>query len=308
MKIRRIVLWAAAFLCLAGPASPARAGAEPVKVAASSAYAADLVRQVGGDRVSVRALASPKFNAHFYQPTPRDVRDVARADLYVGWGLDLEAWSDPLLEAAGRPEFFRGGARHADLSAGIRLLEVPQGQISRAEGDVHLFGNPHYQMDPRNAPVMARTIARALGSVDPDGASRYAASADAFAAEWGRRLEGWKAACAHCAGQEVVSYHKDMAYLADFLGLKAEQCLEPKPGIPPTPQHLAFLERYIRERGIRAILLPTYYPQDAARRLADRTGARVVTVCQNVGETDDAGDVESFHEHNVRQIARALEP
>src|SRR3989338_2215084 len=136
--------------------------AEPLKVVATQALFADLVKEVGRESVDVYAVASPKFNVHFIQPRPSDVRKTAKADLYVNAGLDLEAWSDPLLEAAGNPSLFRGGERNLDLSKGVVLLKVPAGSLSRSEGDLHLFGNPNFHMNPENGRIMVRQIAEKL--------------------------------------------------------------------------------------------------------------------------------------------------
>src|SRR3990167_535068 len=181
--------------------------AAPLKVVTTTTFFADLVKKVGGDRVEVKSVASPKFNVHFIQPKPSDVRNVSRSDLYVFAGLDLESWSDPLVEAAGKPEFFRGGARSIDLSEGVRLLNAPAGEPSRSQGDVHLFGNPHYHLSPENAKVMAGILAEKLAGFDPSHAEEYRSNAQAFTAELDRRIAGWKAGCAHCAGKEVYAYH-----------------------------------------------------------------------------------------------------
>ena len=277
-----------------------------IKVAATSTLFADSVRQIGGDRVEVKAIASPKFSVHFYQPKPSDVRTVANADLYVNWGLDIEAWSDPLLEAAGKPSLFRKGPRNVDVSKNIRLLKVPVGNISRSEGDIHLYGNPHFTLDPRNLKIMAQTIAESLEAFDPDHAALYQENLKNFLRAWDQKIAEWKKTCSHCEGQEIISYHEDTEYLADFLGLKLNEFIEPKPGIPPTPQHLAYLEKYAREHGIKVIALATYFPRDVAERLAKKVGARVVTVAQNVGEVTGTSTVFDFFDYNVKQISEAL--
>lgn len=294
------VLIAALALC----AAPA--WAEPVKVVASTATFADLVKKVGGERVQVKAVAPPKFNVHFIQPRPSDVKSVREADLYVFSGLDLEAWSDALLEAAGRVELFRGGPRNVDLSHGIRLLDAPEGAVSRSEGDMHLFGNPHYQMNPENADTMAGTIAAKLSEIDPEGAPEYAKNLADFRARLSEKSAEWKAACAACAGREIVSYHKDIAYFADYLGLRSERFIEPKPGIPPTPRHLASLEAYMKDAGVRAIVQPVYYARGTSGALAARTGAKVVVIAQNVGEVEGTEDFFAFFDYNVRTMSEAL--
>ena len=287
-------------------ATPLFAVEGPLKVVATQTLYADIVRQIGKDKVEVKSVASPKFNVHFIQPKPSDVRNVAHADLVVYTGLDLEEWWGPLLEAAGKPDFFPGREKSVDLSRGIRILKVPDHPLSRAEGDIHLFGNPHYIMNPENTKIMAGTILEKLREADPANSAYYEENEKAFVSRLDQKISGWKSLCAHCAGQEIISYHEDIEYLVDFLGLKVEQFLEPKPGIPPTPKHLEFLENYIKSKNIKAILMPTYFPKDAAESLSKRVGTKVVTVCQNVGELPGTEDVFGFFDYNFKQISEAL--
>lgn len=278
----------------------------PLKIVATQTLFADIVKQIGKDKVDVKYVAPPKFNVHFIQPKPSDVRNVARADLYVNAGLDLEAWSGPLLEAAGRPELFTGAEKNLDLSKGINILNAPTQPISRAQGDIHAFGNPHYNMNPENSKIMAETILEKLKEIDPQNISYYEENAKVFISRLDEKISEWKKLCANFKGQEIISYHEDIAYFADFLGLKAEVFIEPKPGIPPTPKHLEFLEGYVKAHNIKAIVTPTYYPKDAAEKLAQRVGAKVVTICQNVGEIPGTEDTFSFFDYNFKQISEAL--
>ncbi len=311
IKLRNLFLlvsfpMAVAGYFLADSGKPVYAAGAPLKVVASNTLFADLMKKIGGDKVEVVYVASPKFNSHFIQPKPSDVRNVTKADLFVFAGLDLEAWVDPLLEAAGKPELFRGGAKNVDMSQGIRLLKPPAGVLSRSMGDQHLFGNPHYVMNPANAKIMAGNLLEKLKSTDPDNADYYEKNEKTFVSQLDVRVLEWEALCAHCAGQEIISYHDDIEYFADFLGVKDEQYLEPKPGIPPTPRHLEFLENYAKEKKVKAIVMPTYFPKDAANGLARRVGAKVVTICQNVGEVEGTGDFFDFFDYDFKQISEAL--
>lgn len=282
-------------------------GAEgPLKVVATQTMYADIVKEIGKDKVDVKYVAPPKFNVHFIQPKPTDVRNVSNADLYVDAGLDLEAWSDSLLEAAGKPELFRGREGNVDMSKGISLLDVPDHPLSRAEGDIHLFGNPHFNMNPENVEIMAGNILEKLKSIDPENTDYYETNEKAFVSHLQEKIVEWRRLCAGCKGEEIISYHKDIAYFSDFLGIKAEQYIEPKPGIPPTPRHLQFLEGYVKANHIKAIVMPTYFPKDASEALAKRVGAKVVIICQNPGELPGTSDIFSFFDYNFHQISEAL--
>jgi len=292
-------LWLAA-------AHPLHASAK-VRVVTTTAAFAEIVRQVGGDRVAVKAVAPPKFNVHYVQPRPSDVRDVRKADLYVSSGIDFEAWSDPLVEAAGRPEIFRGGTRHVGFSAGVRLLEVPEpSQLSRAAGDMHLDGNPHYHMDPRNARPMAETLAAKFKEVDPEGADRYDENLATFLGKLETKLSEWEAVKAELTGKEIASYHKDIVYFADFLGLQSTLFLEPKPGVPPGPRELAALEREMKARSVKAVVQPSYYGRSLSEAVAAKTGARVVVVAQNPGEVPGTDGFFEWVDYNVNALREVL--
>ena len=227
--------------------------------------------------------------------------------MYVNAGLDLEAWSDPLLEAAGKRELFRHGPRNLDLSSGVRLLKIPQEPLSRAAGDVHVFGNPHYQMNPQNARIMVEQILAKLQEIDAPNAAYYKNNARHFLTRLEEKIGEWKKHCAHFAGEEIVSYHDDIVYFADFLGLKVEQYLEPKPGIPPTPKHLAFLENYIKEHTVKVIVMPTYYSRKEAEKIAKKVGIKVVSLCQAVGEMPGTGDFFSFFDYNINAVSQGVQ-
>jgi len=280
--------------------------AQPLRVVATLSVFADLVKQVGGEDVEVSYVASPRFNAHFIECKPSDVLKVKKAGLLVHGGLDLEAWRGPLLDAAGNPNLFTGGKGELDLSAGIPLLEVPDRPLSRLMGDIHIYGNPHYWLAPENAKIMVQAIAEKLSEMDPAHADAYQTRLAGFLSRLDQKIAQWKQAAAPIRGKEAIAYHNEWPYLADFLGIKIDQFLESKPGIPPSPKHLGFLEEYIRSRHVRAIVQPTYFPRAASEELAKRTGAKVVTLCQNPGELPETEDYLSFIDYDVRQMVEAL--
>ena len=307
--IRRAVLSAfrmfvpvVAVVTLAGGAG----AAQPLRVVATLSVFADLVKQIGGEDVEVSYVASPRFNPHFIECKPSDVLKVKRADLLVHGGLDLEAWRGPLLDAAGNLDLFQGGKGELDLSVGIPLLEVPNRSLSRLMGDIHIYGNPHYWLSPENAKIMARAIGEKLSELDPAHAAAYQRRRDEFLKRLDERIAQWKQTAAAIQGKEVIAYHNEWPYLAEFLGIKIEQFLEPKPGIPPSPKHLSFLEEYMKAHKIRVIVQPTYFSRAASEALAKRTGAKVVMLCQNLGELPQAGDFLSFIEFDVQQLVQAL--
>ncbi len=299
--------WILLAVCVAGLiGAPRPVAAKPLKVVTTLSTFADLVQTIGGDRVEVAAIAPPQFNPHFIEPKPSDVLKVKRADLFVHAGLDLELWRGPLLDAAGNLEVMPGRPGELDLSQGVTLLEVPNRAVSRAEGDIHLYGNPHYWLDPDNAIVMCLAIAKKLSALDPDHADSYDFRARAFTRNLANHTDEWKQRAVGLQDREAVAYHNEWPYLARFLEIHIEQFLEPRPGIPPTPKQLGFLEEYMRQHRIRAILQATSVPRQAADTLAKRTGARVVLLCQSVRELEACADYLSMLNYNVAQLVSAL--
>ena len=291
-------------MLVGGP--PAHAAEKRLKVVATLPTFADLAKTIGGDHVEVASIASPKFNPHFIEPKPSDVLKVKRADLFIHAGLDLELWRGPLLDAAGNTKLFPGQPGELDLSQGIQLLEVPAGAVSRSQGDIHIYGNPHYWVNPENGKRMAQTIAEKLSDVDPEHAADYQHNLHTFLARLDQKMTEWRSHLAPYAGQELVGYHNEWPYLTQFAGLRMNHFLEPKPGIPPTPQQIEFIQQYAKTHEVRAIVQATYFPTQAAETLAKRTSMKVVLLCQNVSEVPQASDYVAMVDYNVNQLIQGL--
>lgn len=280
--------------------------ADSLRVVTTTSTFADLVKQIGGDRVDVVSIAKPRFNPHFIEPKPTDVLKVKRADLFVHSGLDLEAWRVPLVNAAGNVDVRPGGKRELELSKGIRLLNVPTSAPSRADGDIHLFGNPHYWLDPRNAKTMARTVSAKLSEVDPAGRESYEGNLVQFEQTIERKHSEWQSLLSPFKGKELLGYHDEWVYLMEFAGLKMNSFLEPKPGISPTPRHLEELVALIKSTGVKAIVQASFYPTDAAESLRAQTGIKVLELCQNVAEKDQCGGYVAMVDYDLKAIVEAL--
>jgi len=281
------------------------ASEKPLKVVASTTFFKSLVEHIGGEHVEVRAVASPKFNVHYIQPKPSDVARTAKADLFVFAGLDLEAWADPLLQASGRHDLFRGQTRNLDLSIGVTLLKPPA-ILTRADGDVHAFGNPHYHMNPENALIMIPRIAAKLSELDASNAAQYQKNAADLEAELRAKIQDWKNQSAAVRGISVFSYHDEVAYFAEFLGFSDIEYLEPKPGVSPSPKHLEKLEKVAAEKNVKLILAASYYSRRLPEKLAKKIGGEVVTIAQNPGEVKGTEDLLAFYDYNVKSLAQAV--
>lgn len=281
--------------------------AKKIKVVATISVFGDIVREIGGDKVEVTVLDPPTQDVHFYEPKPTDILKLSKADLFVHAGLDLEQWRGPLVEAVRNENFFPGGPRQVDCAQGIALLEAPTGnQLSRAYGDVHLYGNPHYYNDPSNFGIIAANIAGKLAEVDPSNASEYNRRLSAFRTKLDAALARWKATLAPFAGQPLVAYHNTWPYFARTFGLEIDTFLEPKPNIPPSPSHLQEVMNEIREKKMRVILIEPFQHRPYAEQVASQTGAQVVLVSQTPGGMPGTDDLFAWMDAVTSSIAKAL--
>lgn len=287
-----------ALLALAGTA-----GAEPLRVVATTPDLADLARSVGGDAVAVESLARGPQDPHFLEPRPSFVRALHRADVLVLVGLDLETgWLPGLLRSARNPRVSPGGAGYVDASSAIEPLDVPTGRVDRSMGDVHPRGNPHYLVDPRNGVAVAHRLAERFGALRLDEAEGFAARAAAFEAQVDARLAEWLARVERSAVRRALQDHLYWGYFARRFGLTLVGTLEPKPGIAPTTRHLQGVIERARAGGVDVILANPYYDPRHARFVAEQTGARVAEMAHQPGARPDADDYLATVEHNVRAV------
>lgn len=298
------VLFGALSLALMLPRAYAK---EEIRVVTTTKTFADLVTSVGGDLVRVDYVAPPNQNVHFIQPRPSDILRLTKADLFVHAGLDLELWRYPLAEASGKPELLQGGKRELDLSKGIGLLEIPQGPLSRAEGDIHIYGNPHYWMNPQNGKIMARTLYEKLSEIAPEHREAFETNLKNFLERLDQKIETWKEAMAPYRGTALVTYHASWPYFAEFAGFEIIGFVEPKPGIPPTPRHVSELLRTMREKQAKIIVKEPYFENSTPKKLAKETGAQVLVLAHSVGEVKEATHYLAMFDYNIRVLESALQ-
>ncbi len=289
------------FLCQ----SPCLFAAEKIKIVTTTSTLASITKEIAYDKVDVYSIASPKQNIHFYAPTPRNVLKVKKSEVLVHQGLDLEAWRGPLLNAAGNPRFLGGGNFSIDVSKGISLLEVPT-SLSRAEGDIHLYGNPHYVVDPENAKIMATNISEGLAKAFPQDADYFRKNTEAFNRKLDEKIKDWLGRMASYKETPIVTYHRSWSCFAERFGFVIVGEVEPKPGIPPTAKHIAELMRVMKEKGVKVIIKESFQENSTPKKIAYETGAQVVTLAQAVGETKEARDYISMMEQDIQLLEQAL--
>jgi zinc/manganese transport system substrate-binding protein len=278
-----------------------------VKVVTSLQDFASIAESVGGKRVEAFSLARGYQDPHFVEPKPSFILKLSRADLVIVAGLDLEiGYLPPLLDQSRNEKIRPGSSGYLDASLGCEILERPRGVVTRAMGDVHPFGNPHYWLDPENGRVIARSIAEKLTALDPAGAAEYKANLAAFE---GRLAEGekrWDAMLGPFAGTEVVTYHNSWPNFLKRFRLVAAAYVEPKPGIPPSPAHIVELVNRMRERKVPVILMEPYFDERVPASIAQKTGAKLLTFIPSVGGVPEVKDYISLFDYDVKVLSGAL--
>jgi zinc/manganese transport system substrate-binding protein len=277
-----------------------------IKVVATLPDLASLAREVGGDKVEVSAMAKPTEDSHFVDARPSFVVQLRSADVLIDGGAELElGWLPPLLQNARNPKLEVGKPGRVQASEGVRLMNVPI-NVTRAAGDVHSLGNPHFMTDPIIAKTVALHIAKSFASVDPPNAASYDANYKKFEATINAKLQEWGTAMLPFKGQSVVAYHDSWVYFAHRFGLNIDVFLEPKPGIPPSPSHLAEVIEKIKAQKIKAIIVEPFHDRKIAEKVASSTGAKVVDFAQYPGALPDTDSYVKLIDTLVSRLAAAM--
>ena len=306
--------------------------ADKLHIVTTTSDLASLAKAVAGDFADVSSICTGQEDPHFLSAKPSFIARARTADLWIDVGLELEAaWEQPILTGSRNTRIQPGTMGHLDLSKSVEVLEVPQIRVTRAMGDVHPGGNPHYWLDPLNGRRMADAIAARLAELSPANAEIFRKRAHAFQREldermfgtallkdtaaeelWARHSRGesipsaggWVARMTPLKGSGLVTYHKSWIYFADCFGLRVVGELEPKPGIPPTAAHLSDLMATMKAEGVTWILQEPFYSTKAAERVATETGARVVVVANSVGGQPQATDYLALMDRIIEEISK----
>ena len=305
--MRRLISLAVLILAALAPPVSSRVG-DRLKVVATIPDLADIARQVGGDRVDVTAITRGKENLHAVVARPSHLVAISRADLFVQVGRSLEVSFVPgLLENARNKKIRPGSPGFVDVSIGWEVLDVPK-EITRRAGDIHPQGNPHLNMDPRAGRHIAHRVLQGLVLVDPGHEQAYRERFEAYARRCDEALERWEAQAADWKGCRVVTYHQEFRYLAAVYGLERVGTIESKPGIPPTPNHLARLIQTMKSEGCKTILTAPWSNRKDTARVAEATGATIVELPNQCGAMKGAetwiGMMDLVHARLDEALAR----
>jgi zinc/manganese transport system substrate-binding protein len=286
--------------CLALPAWPA------LSVFACEPEWAALAQELGADKISVYAATTALQDPHRLEARPSLIARVRRADLLVCTGAELEAgWLPLLLTQSGNPKIQIGAPGYVEASRFVPKLEVPA-VVDRSLGDIHPSGNPHVHLDPRNIARIADVLAERMANADPGNASTYRERAASFRQRWAAAMQRWEADKARLKGIPIVVYHRDFSYFINWAGMREAGSLEPKPGIPPTPSHLAELVDQMKRDPAKAIVYSPYNDPRAAQFLSQRAGVPSVMVPFTVGGTDAAKDLFGLFDDTIARLLAVI--
>jgi ABC-type Zn uptake system ZnuABC Zn-binding protein ZnuA len=304
MHMKTQTAWLVLVLAAATSAPVTAGAADTLAVVATTPDLAAVARAVGGDAVSVTALARPTEDPHFVDAKPSFIRVVNQADVLIEGGASLEAgWLPPLLDSARNPKIATGSPGRVVAAEGLPLIDVPT-QLDRSMGDVHPQGNPHFMLDPMAAKVVAQSIATAFCAVDQARCADHQARLGRFRDTIDAKLATWRATLEPFQGTSVVTYHKDFDYFFRRFAFVVLDTLEPKPGIPPSPTHLTELIPRMKAAHTRLIVVEPYRERSNPDFVAEKTGARVL-VLPAMPEGDEPDYVKLF-DADVAKLAEAL--
>jgi zinc/manganese transport system substrate-binding protein len=278
-----------------------------LNVVATTADLGSIAKAIGGDRIDLTTLGKPTEDPHFVDAKPSFIVKLNHADVLVEGGAELEiGWLPALLDQARNSKIVNGAPGHISCANGVPLMDVPT-TLDRSRGDIHAAGNPHYEIAPSNAKIVAQNIADGLAANDPKSADYYRANLKKFDDEIDAKLVEWHKKLDPFKGRSIVAYHDSWPYFAREFGLKIDLFLEPKPGIPPTPAHLADVILKMREEHATVIIVDPYLNRKTATTVARNTNATVVDVTQFPGGLPgtDGGYVQ-MEDYIVNALAKAL--
>jgi ABC-type Zn uptake system ZnuABC Zn-binding protein ZnuA len=268
---------------------------------------AAIAREVGGDRVTVESIARGYQDPHFVEAKPSFILKLQKADLLIVVGRELEiGWLPPLILQSRNAKIQPGAAGYLDASEHAKILELPQGQITRAMGDVHPLGNPHYWMDPENGKIIAQEIAAKLSELRPGDKAYFSQRLSDFTTKLDAAEKRWSAMMAPYKGIKVVTYHRSFPNFADRYGLDIIGYVEPRPGIPPTPQHTLDLINEMKRQNVKIVLVEPYFDLKTPNAIGRETGAEVLVLPPSVGGVKEITDYISLFDYDLNLLVNAI--
>jgi zinc/manganese transport system substrate-binding protein len=288
--------------------SPATARAQgKLNVVSTTEDLASIAREVGGDHISVDSIAKGYQDPHFVEAKPSFILNLLKADVLIVVGRELEiGWLPPLIQQSRNGKIQQGAEGYLDASIQAQILEVPTGQVTRAEGDVHPLGNPHYWLDPENGKRIAKEIADKFDQLRPNDRAYFDQRLGDFISRLDAAEKRWLAMMAPYKGTKMVTYHRSFPNFAERFGLNIVGYVEPRPGIPPTPQHTLDLINLMKQQNVKLVVVEPYFDMKTPNAIGRETGAQVLVVPPSVGGTKEATDYFKLFDYDIALIVNAI--
>ena len=282
--------------------------AAPLKVVATTEDLGSLAREIGGDRVAVDVFSRGYQDPHFVEPKPSFILKLVNADLLIVVGRELEiGWLPPLLTQSRNSKIQPGARGYLDASLNVRILDIPTGQVTRAMGDVHPQGNPHYWLDPDNGRRIAQSIRDRLTELLPNDKAYFVQRYADFDSRLTQAQKRWDTPDdGRTSGRKIVTYHRSWPNFAERFGLDVVGYVEPRPGIPPTPSHTVALIDEMKRQGIKVILVEPYFDVKTPQAVARQTGAEVLVMPPSVGGVKEATDYIALFDYDINLLVAAF--
>ena len=303
----RITAFFAALILLCTLCTPPASAAGKLQIMTATTDLAALAQEIGGDKVEVESVARGYQDPHFVEAKPSFLLKLRRADLLIVVGLELEiGWLPPLITQSTNPKIQVGAPGYFDASRYARILEIPTGVVTRAEGDVHPLGNPHYWLDPENGLRIAKGIQDKLSEMRPGDAAYFAQRYNDFEQRIKQADEKWLAEMKLYAGRKIVTYHRSWPNFAERFGLDVIGYVEPKPGIPPSPSHTLELIQEMKRQNVKIILVEPYFDLKTPNSIARETGAKVLVMPPSVGGEKEITDYITLFDYDIKLLVDAI--
>ncbi|HKB14390.1 MAG TPA: metal ABC transporter substrate-binding protein [Vicinamibacterales bacterium] len=286
--------------------SPAAAQGK-LNVVATTEDLASIAREVGGDRIAVEAIARGYQDPHFVEAKPSFILKLQKADVLIVVGRELEiGWLPPLIQQSRNAKVQVGADGYLDASLQVKILEIPTGLITRAMGDVHPLGNPHYWLDPENGKLVAKEIADKFARLRPNDAAAFQQRLADFNTRLDAAEKKWLAAMAPYKGLKVVTYHRSFPNFAERFGLDIIGYVEPRPGIPPSPQHTLDLINEMKRQNVKIVMVEPYFDLKTPNSIGRETGAAILVMPPSVGGTKEVTDYFKLFDYDINLLVEAI--
>ena len=304
----KTTLWVVALAGVAAMLAGTPAAAQgKLNVIATTEDLASIAREVGGDHIAVDSIAKGYQDPHFVEAKPSFILKLQKADVLIAVGRELEiGWLPPLIQQSRNGKIQVGAAGYLDASLNATILEIPNGNITRAMGDVHPLGNPHYWMDPENGKRIAKEIADKLSELRSSDGAFFQQQLTSFTSRLDAAEKRWLAQMAPYKGTKMVTYHRSFPNFAERFGLDIVGYVEPRPGIPPTPQHTLDLINEMKRQNVKLVLVEPYFDLKTPMAIGRDTGAQVLVVPPSVGGTKDVPDYFKLFDYDINLVVDAI--